>query len=112
MSQLAEVGINLLAITAVPIGPLRTQMTLFPEDAPKMKSEAEKAGLDLDGPYPALLVQGDDELGALVNIHEKLYRANVNVVAATGVTDGKGSYGYVLYFRPDDFDRAATALEV
>jgi hypothetical protein len=112
LSQLAEFGINLLAITAIPVGPVRTQLTLFPEDAPKMESEAKKAGLSLDGPYPALLALGDDELGALVGIHERLYQANVNVVAATGVTNGKGSYGYVLYFRPEDFERAAAALEV
>jgi hypothetical protein len=29
-----------------------------------MESEAKKMGLALDGPHPALLVQGDDELGA------------------------------------------------
>jgi hypothetical protein len=59
-----------------------------------------------------VLVQGDDEPGALVGVHERLYQANVNVAAATGVADGKGRYGYVLYFRPEDFDKAAAALEV
>ncbi len=112
LSQLAEFGINLLAMTAIPVGPVRTQLTLFPEDALKMESEARKAGLELDGPYPALLVQGDDELGALVGIHEQLYQANVNVVAATGVTDGRGNYGYVMYFRPEDIEHAAKALAV
>ncbi|MGD2217760.1 MAG: hypothetical protein PVJ64_13475 [Gemmatimonadales bacterium] len=112
LTQLAEVGINLHAMTAIPVGPLRTQLTLFPEDASKMESEGKRAGLSFDGPYPALLVQGDDEPGALVGVHEQLYGANVNVVAATGVADGKGRYGYVLYFRPEDFDRAAAALEV
>jgi hypothetical protein len=33
----------------------------------------------LDAPHPAILVQGDDGLGALVRIHAKLYEANVNV---------------------------------
>jgi hypothetical protein len=112
LSQLAEFGINLLAMTAIPVGPVRTQLTLFPEDALKLESEARKAGLELDGPYPALLVQGDDELGALVGIHEQLYQANVNVVAATGVTDGRGNYGYVMYFRPEDFENATKALAV
>lgn len=112
LSQLAEFGINLHAMTAIPMGPLRTQLTLFPEDAAKMESEGRKAGLSLDGPYLALLIQGDDELGALVGVHEQLYQANVNVVAATGVADGKGRYGYVLYFRPEDFEKAAAALEV
>ncbi len=112
LSQLAEFGINLHAMTAIPMGPLRTQLTLFPEDAAKMENEGRRAGLSLDGPYPALLIQGDDEPGALVGVHDQLYQANVNVVAATGVADGKGRYGYVLYFRPEDFERAAVALEV
>ncbi len=112
LSQLAEFGINLHAMTAIPMGPLRTQLTLFPADASKMESEGKKAGLSLDGPYPALLIQGDDEPGALVGVHERLYQANVNVAAATGVADGRGHYGYVLYFRPEDFDKAAAALEV
>lgn len=112
LSQLAEVGINLLAFSGVPLGPMHTQLTLFPEDTLKMKNAANKAGLTLDGPHPALLVQGDDELGALAGIHEKLYAANVNVYASSGVADGKGSYGYVIYVRPDEHERAVKALGV
>jgi hypothetical protein len=112
LSHLAELGLNLLAFNAVPLGPERTQFSLFPEDVLKLEDAAKKAGLVLDGPHPALLVQGDDELGAFAGVHERLYEANVNVYASTGVTDGRGSYGYVLYVRPDEYERAATALEV
>ncbi|HKZ81070.1 MAG TPA: hypothetical protein VJ124_22555 [Pyrinomonadaceae bacterium] len=42
----------------------------------------------------------------------KLYEANVNVFASSGVADGKGSYGYVIYVRPDDYERAVAALKV
>jgi hypothetical protein len=112
LSLLADLGINLLAFTAIPVGPLRTQLTLFPEDTGKMESEAKRSGLVLDGPHGALLVQGDDELGALATVHERLYEANVNVYASSAVTDGKGNYGYILYVRPEEYERAATALEV
>jgi hypothetical protein len=112
LSRLADLGLNLLAFTAVPIGPGHTQLALFPEDTSKMASEARRAGLELDGPYRALLVQGDDELGALAGIHAKLYEAHVNVFASTGVTDGKGSFGYVVYVRADEYERAAAALSV
>ena len=110
LSQLADLGLNLLAFTAVPVGPMRTQLTLFPEYPAKMADVAKKAGLALDGPHPALLVQGDDELGALADIHERLYEANVNVSASSGVTDGRGSFGYVVYLRPDEYERAVAAL--
>jgi len=112
LSGLADSGVNLLAITAVPVGPSRTQMALFPEDSFMLRDTAMKVGLELDGPYRAMLVQGDDELGALVGIHEKLASSGVNVYASMGLTDGKGDYGYLLYIRPEEFERAVTALGV
>ena len=112
LSTLESLGVDLLAFTAVPVGPDRTQLTLFPADPSKMASEAQKARMTLDGPHPALLLQGDDELGALVTVHEKLYRAEVNVYASTGVSDGSGKYGYVVYVREEDCERAAKALGI
>ena len=112
LSALEGLGVDLLAFTAVPVGPDRTQLTLFPADPSKMTSEARKAKMELDGPHPALLLQGDDELGALVIVHEKLYRAGVNVYASTGVSDSRGNFGYVIYVREEDCERAAKALEV
>jgi hypothetical protein len=112
LSALEGLGVDLLAFTAVPVGPDRTQLTLFPADRSRMTSEARKAKMELDGPHPALLLQGDDELGGLVIVHEKLYRAGVNVYASTGVSDGHGNYGYVIYVREEDCERAAKALEV
>lgn len=112
LAQLAELGVNLLAFTAVPSGPVRAQLALFPADPNKLLAESRAAGLALDGPYHALLVQGDDELGALAGVHERLLEAGVDVYASTGVTDGHGSFGYVVYVRDDQFDRAANALGV
>lgn len=112
LNQLAGLGINLLAVTVIPIGPNSTQMTIFPDDTLHLKSEAKKAGFQLDGPHPAILVQGNDEVGALSEIHKTLYRAGVNVYASNGVSDGKGSFGYVIYVRPEAYDKATEALEI
>jgi hypothetical protein len=112
LSQLADLGLSLVAFTAVPVGPTHTQLTLFPEDTGNMRSAGQRAGMVLDGPFSALLVQGDDKLGALAEIHESLYRANVNVYASSGVTDGRGTFGYVIYVRPEEFERAAGALGI
>lgn len=112
LSQLAELGVNLLAFTAVPSGPSLAQFTLFPADPGKLAAAGRSAGLALDGPYHALLVQGDDELGALAGVHERLVHAGVDIFASTGVTDGRGSFGYVVYVREDQFERAASALEL
>ena len=112
LKTLADLGISLLAFTAVPIGPLHTRLTLFPDDSPKLAHEAREDHLELDGPHPALLVQGDDELAALVDIHMRLSNARVNVYASTGVADGRGSFGYIIYVRPEEFSRASAALGV
>ena len=112
LSNLADMGVDLLAFSAIPMGPATAQLTLFPEDDAKMQAAAEKAGLVLEGPHPALLAQGDDELGALAGVHDKLVAAKVNVYASNGVTDGKGCYGYVLYVRPHDYESAARALKL
>ena len=112
LEALASQGVNLLAFSAVPIGPMRTQLTLYPEDTAMLGSAAKKAGMGLDGPHRALLVQGDDELGALASVHERLYEASVNVYASSGVADGRGSYGYIINVRPEEYERAASALKV
>lgn len=112
LSALAERGVNLLAFTAVPSGPTLAQLALFPADPRKLAAEASAAGLVLDGPHHALLVQGDDELGALAGVHERLAHAGVDVYASTGVTDGRGLFGYVVYVREDQFARAQAALDL
>ena len=112
LSALADLGINLLAFTSVPVGPTRTQLTLFPEDGLRLVSAAKKAGLAVDGPHSALLVQGEDELGVLAKVHRTLYDARVNVYASTAVTDGEGHFGYLLYVSADEGERAAEALGV
>jgi hypothetical protein len=112
LSALADRGINLVAFTAVPLGSTSAQLALFPEDPAKLKSEALRAGLKLDGPHSAFLVRGDDELGVLARIHKVLFDAEVNVYASHGICDGKGGFGYLIFVRATDVDRAARTLGV
>lgn len=112
LSMLADVGVNQLAFNISHIGPERSQLTLFPEDDAKLKSVADRAGLNLDGPYNAFLVQGSDELGALVQVHEKLHDASINIASSTAIADGHGGYGYIIYVYPQDYNKAAEALSV
>ena len=93
LSELAASKVNLLAFNAVPTGPDRAQLTLFPDSVEQLAVAAEKSGVVLEGPHPAILVQGDDRLGALADLHQKLSNASINVFSATAVTDGKGCYG-------------------
>lgn len=112
LSIFASVGISLLAFKAVPLESNRTQFTLFSNDRSKMIDGAKKAGLELDGPYSALIIQGDDESGALADIYEKLSRAGINVIESSGIADIKGWYGVILSLEQEDCEKAADALEM
>ena len=112
LSLFASVGVSLLAFKAVPLGPMRTQFTLFPNDGLKMTDGAKKAGLELDGPHSALLIQGDDESGALADIYEKLSQADIHVYESSGIANIKGSYGVILYLKQEDCEKAIAALKV
>jgi len=96
----------------VPSGPSLAQFSLFPADPNKLIAEARTANLPLDGPYHALLVQGDDELGTLADVHRHLVDAGVDIYASSGVTDARGTFGYVVYVREDQFEQAADVLGV
>jgi hypothetical protein len=108
LTILSEQGIDLQAFSVVPMGPSQTQLMIFPSEPSKLVAMAKRASLALVGPQYALLVQGDNELGALVDLHEKLAHANVNIYASTGVADLHGGFGYVIFVRPEDFKKAAT----
>jgi hypothetical protein len=110
LSRLAEEDVSLLAFNAVPQGPSHTQLVIFPQEESALARVSESMGLVLTGPQYAFLIQGDDRLGALVEVHEKLNAANINVFASNGVTDGRGAFGYVIYLRPQDFDEAVRVL--
>ena len=110
LSRLADLGVSLLAFTAVPSGPNTVQFAVFPDDPGKLVAEARGANLPLEGPHHALLVQGDDELGALASVHERLVDAGVDIYASSGVTDGHDKFGYVVYVREDQFKKAFDAL--
>ncbi len=112
LSKLAFAGVNLVAFSAVPVGPASTQLVLFPEQPEFLTRFAKEAGLTLTGPQPVFLIQGDDELGALCEIHKRLSDADINVFKSEGVADGRGGYGYLIYVRQGDYEDAARALGV
>jgi prephenate dehydratase len=110
LAHLASGEVNLLAFNGIPLGMEKTQLVFFPEDEGQLEHVAAQEGLTLTGPQHAFLIQGDNELGALVEYHRRLYEAGLNVVCASGVTDGRGGFGYIIYVRHEDFERAAQVL--
>jgi hypothetical protein len=108
---LSEKEINLLALTAFPVGDGQSQIDLFPADPEQLKQAVGDANIPLIGPKKAFLIQGDDKVGALYEFHLKLSNAGINIHASNGVVDGTGRFGYVIWVNPADYDEAAKALK-
>jgi predicted amino acid-binding ACT domain protein len=56
------------------------------------------------------LAQDQDRVGAVYNVLQRLTRKNINVVAVDAVAAGKKQFGMILWVKPKDYLRAATAL--
>lgn len=111
LSTIAGAGVDFHAFKAVPVKAGRTQFTLFAKDSAKMTAGAESSGLELDGPYSALLIKGDETSGALAEIYRKLSQAGIQVDEACGIADINAGYGVLLYLKQEDCGKALTALE-
>jgi len=112
LKMLASGEVNLLAFNAFPVSADRTQLVIYPQNATYLGELARRKGLTLHGPHHAFMVQGDDELGALLDIHEKLCNAKINVSSSNGLTDGRGRYRYIMHVTPEDYEQALSILDV
>ena len=112
LEHLRQKNVNLVAFTAFPTGGGRSQLDFIPDDSEKLKAAAAEAGVSLVGPKHAFLVQGEDDVGAIVDLHQRLSSAGISVHAANGVSAGSARFGYVLWVKPQDYERAAQALGV
>jgi hypothetical protein len=110
LSQLANSDATVLAFSAVPMGSDQTQLMVFPRNVAAFVRASERAGVSLAGPHHAILVRGDDNLGSLVEIHRRLFDANINIYASSGVTADCGRFGYLVHVKEEDFERASMVL--
>lgn len=112
LEMLAQEDVNLLAFNAFPVGRERTQLVIYPLNSTWLGELARNEGLRLVGPHHAFMVHGDDELGALVNIHQDLCEARINISSSNGMSDGRGGYRYIMHVHPDDYARSLKILNV
>jgi hypothetical protein len=111
LSHLRNAGVNLLAAHGFPSG-RRSQMDLVPADAGALKAAAKQARWKVTGPKKALLVEGDDRVGALVDYFSRLGAAKVNITASSAIVAGMGRFGAIIWVKGRDVKKAAKALGV
>jgi hypothetical protein len=109
LNQLRAAGVNLLAFSGFPKGK-RSQLDFVPADPAAFKAVAKQARWKLTGPKKGFLVQGDDRIGALAEILDRLAAAKINVTATDAICAGADRYGVILWVKPRDVKRAAKAL--
>jgi len=109
LKALQEAGVNLLAFTGFPHG-RKAQIDFIPEDTAAFKAAAKKAKLKLSPKKTGFLVKGEDRVGALVSIVEKLAEAGINITAMDAVTAGEGRYGAIFWVKPADIRKAERVL--
>jgi hypothetical protein len=109
MAALAAEGVNLLAFSGFPSSG-KAQLDLVPEDGAKLRKAARKLGLKLSVRKSGFLCHGDDRVGAMTTILNKLAAAKVNVTAVDAVTGGKGRFGAIFWVKPNAVAKAARVL--
>jgi predicted amino acid-binding ACT domain protein len=110
LSSLRDGGVNLLAYLGFPAGRGKSQIDLVPEDPAALKQAARAGRLKLSRAKKAFLVEGDDRLGVVADLTQKLAAAKVNVTAACATAAGGGRYGMIVWVPPASHAKAAKAL--
>jgi prephenate dehydratase len=105
LNTLKEAGVNLLAFSGFPQG-RRVQLDFIPADAAAFKLAAKRAKWKVVGPKRGFLMQGDDRVGALVEVLERLATAKINLTAMDAVSI-EGRYGAIFWVAPKDVKKAA-----
>lgn len=100
---------NLLAFTGFPNG-AKAQVDFVPARPAEFARGAKKAGVKLGKKKTAFLLQGEDRVGALVRVLDRLAEARINMVAMDAVTAGGRRFGAIFWVKPKDVARASRLL--
>lgn len=111
LRALRDARVNLVAFSAFP-SQRKSQADFIPEDAAAFVAVAKAAKIKLKGPKKVFLIDGDDRVGALSDVLARLGMAKINVTAVDATCSGMGRFGALLWVKPKDLKRAATALGV
>jgi len=109
LAGLKAEGVNLIAFTGFPNGKT-AQVDLVPERTSTLRRAAKKLKLRLGQRKTCFVVRGDDRVGALSNMLQRLAAAKINVTALDAVIAGKGRYGAVFWVKPQNVARTKRLL--
>lgn len=108
LNSLKQAGVNLLAFSGFPQG-RKAQLDFVPADPAAFKQAAKQAKLKVVGPKRAFLMHGDDRVGAMADLIDRLAAAKINLTALDAVAV-EGRYGAIFWVAPKDVKKTATLL--
>ena len=109
LKSIAKGKQNLLAFTGFPNG-AKAQVDFVPAKPVEFARGAKKHGAKLGKKKTAFLVQGEDRVGALLRVLDKLAKAKINMVAMDAVTAGSRRFGAIFWVKPKDVARTSRLL--
>ena len=109
LAGLKAEGVNLIAFSGFPNGKT-AQVDLVPERTSSLRRAAKKLKLRLGQRKTCFVMRGDDRVGALSNMLQRLAAAKINVTALDAVIAGKGRYGAVFWVKPQNVARTKRLL--
>jgi hypothetical protein len=110
LDALKVAGVNLVACIGFPISTRRAELDFVPSNPRAFLVAARQAGIKVEGPEVAFLIQGEDRVGAFADVLTKLGKARIGVVAMKSVAAGRRRYGAILWVKPRYVARAAEIL--
>ena len=106
--HLAEAGINLVALLAWSEGGGRARVGCVAEDVGKLKALAAQFGIEVRE-HTLFLLEGEDRVGALVELATELGNAGVNITGVNACANF-GRYTCLLRVADEDVEKAGAVL--
>lgn len=111
-NALKDEGVNLVAFICFPVSEQQSQLDFVPSNHQVFLDAAKKAGLKLVGPKTAFLIQGEDRVGAVTDVLDRLEKAHINITAFHAIAAGAGRFGAIFWVKPRNVNRAAQAVDI
>ncbi len=109
LGALRDAGVNLLAFTGFPAG-RRAQLDFIPAETASFKAAARKLRMKVGSRKTVFLVEGDDRVGAIAELCDRIAAAGINMTAMDAVSAGNGRYAAMFWVDPRDVNKTEKAL--
>ena len=110
LAALKAAGLNLTAFWGYPIKGKKAVLELAPDDPKGFAKAIKKLGYEAGPKKTAFHVEGEDRIGVMADVLERLASAGIDVHAAQAICAGAGRFGALIQVDEKDEKKAKKAL--